>query len=172
MLAEAGVTADLVPTVALAESLADAFPDAGASEPGPQGRGSAVVGTVLFPRAEKVRGDLAPGLRAKGWVVDEVIAYRTVAGDPGPEVVASAAQADAVAFTSSSTVDRTTELLGAGHLPPVVVTIGPVTSSTARAAGLEVAVEADPHTVDGLVAALVQALEGEGDGPRRGSRRP
>jgi uroporphyrinogen III methyltransferase/synthase len=93
-------------------------------------------------------------------VVDEVIAYRTVAGHPDPEVVAAAARAHAVAFTSSSTVTRSIELLGPGGLPPVVVSIGPVTSSSVRSAGLEVSVEADPHSLDGLVAALVDALGG------------
>ena len=36
-----------------------------------------------------------------------------------------------------------------------VVSIGPITSEAAREAGLEVAVEADPHDVDGLLAALL-----------------
>ncbi|MGH9078718.1 MAG: uroporphyrinogen-III synthase [Acidimicrobiales bacterium] len=166
-LADAGVTADLVPTVSMAGSLADAFPvpappllrpPVGRSEPGAPGLEPAGSGTVLFPKAETVRGDLARGLRAKGWVVDEVIAYRTVAFDPGPDALASAGRADAVAFTSSSTVERTTELLGPSGLPAVVVTIGPVTSSSVRSAGLHVSTEADPHTLDGLVAALVTAL--------------
>jgi uroporphyrinogen-III synthase len=36
-----------------------------------------------------------------------------------------------------------------------VVSIGPVTSDTARARGLEVRVEAADHTIDGLVRAVV-----------------
>ena len=36
-----------------------------------------------------------------------------------------------------------------------IVSIGPITSEAARASGLEVAVEADRHDVDGLVAALL-----------------
>jgi Uroporphyrinogen-III synthase len=35
-----------------------------------------------------------------------------------------------------------------------VVSIGPVTSATARERGLEVAVEADRHDIDGLLDAL------------------
>ena len=116
-----------------------------------------------------VRADLAAGLRAKGWLVDEVVAYRTVSVAPGPVAVAAARRADAVAFTSSSTVRNTVELLGAGGLPPVVVTIGPVTSGEARAAGVAVSGEADPHTIDGLVQALVVAISG--DHPAGGGRR-
>jgi uroporphyrinogen-III synthase len=36
------------------------------------------------------------------------------------------------------------------------VSIGPVTSETARALGLDVAVEADRHDVDGLMDALLR----------------
>jgi uroporphyrinogen III methyltransferase / synthase len=45
-----------------------------------------------------------------------------------------------------------------GHFPAAarVVSIGPVTSATAREHGLEVHVEADRHDVDGVVAALMQ----------------
>ena len=37
-----------------------------------------------------------------------------------------------------------------------IVSIGPVTSATARELGLEVHVEAERHDIDGLVAALVE----------------
>jgi uroporphyrinogen-III synthase len=36
-----------------------------------------------------------------------------------------------------------------------VISIGPVTSETARAAGLEVAVEAERHDIDGLLDGLL-----------------
>ena len=167
-LEEAGRPVDLVPGVSVAEELARSFPDAGpggspvvgpGGTAGPGGRG-----TVLFPRAETVRGALVAGLEAKGWLVDEVVAYRTVAGNPPPESLDAAGGADAVAFTSSSTVERALELLGPGRMPPVVVTIGPVTSATARSAGLVVAAEARPHTIEGLVDAVVSALGGPGSG--------
>jgi uroporphyrinogen III methyltransferase/synthase len=41
---------------------------------------------------------------------------------------------------------------------PLVVSIGPVTSERAIALGLRVDAEADPHTIDGLVAAVTAAL--------------
>jgi uroporphyrinogen-III synthase len=159
-LEQGGVSPDLVPAVAVSEQMAEAFP--ALDPPG--------TGTVLFPRAESVRGALAEGLRAKGWLVDEVVAYRTVAGTPGPDAVRAAARCRAIAFTSSSTVDRTIGLLGAEAVPPVVVTIGPVTSRSVLDAGLEVSAEADPHTIDGLVEALVVALGDGRPGPPRHSR--
>jgi len=152
-LADRGRPADLVPEVSLAEALVEVFPGGD--------------GTVLFPRAETVRGTLAEGLRAKGWLVDEVVAYRTVAGEPTPRARAAAGRADAVVFTSSSTVTRALDLLGAGGLPPVVVSIGPVTTASARSAGLTVAAEASPHTIDGLVEAVVGALAGAAAPPGR-----
>jgi len=120
---------------------------------------------VAFTSSNAVSRFLAAGLRSKGWVVDEVIAYRTVAAHPGAAAIESAARSDAVLFTSSSTVERAIEVLGPAGIPPVIVTIGPVTSRSARSAGLRVAGEASPHTVDGLVDALVAALGGrQGEG--------
>ncbi len=152
-LADGGVPVDLVPAESVAEALAQAFPTAGADPA--EGDGDV---TVLFPCAASVRSALVDGLTAKGWRVDQVVAYRTVTGAPGDAALAAAGAADAVALTSSSTVSRTVELLGLAGVPPVVVSIGPITSDTARRAGLVVAAEATPHTIDGLVAATVTAL--------------
>jgi uroporphyrinogen-III synthase len=60
-----------------------------------------------------------------------------------------------VTFTSSSTVTNFLDAVGADAVPPVVAAIGPVTAATARAHGLTVDVEAEVHTIDGLVDALV-----------------
>ena len=151
-----GIVPDLVPGDAVSDALVEVFPQAipaGKS----QGRNTD-EGGALFVRAERVRDVVAPGLAAKGWRVDEVVAYRTVAGHVDTGAVARAVAADAVAFTSSSTVERTVDLLGVEAVPRIVVSIGPVTSGAVRAAGLDVTTEADPHTLDGLVAAVVDAL--------------
>ena len=77
---------------------------------------------------------------------------------------AALAEAEIVTFTSSSTV---TNLLAAGGraLPPVVAAIGPVTAATARDHGLAVDVEAEVHTIDGLVDALVAWAADHPSGP-------
>ncbi len=151
-----GIVPDLVPDDAVSDALVAVFPVATA--PGTAPGRPTEEGRALFVRAERVRDVVAPGLAAKGWAVDEVVAYRTEAGDVDPAAVARARTADAVAFTSSSTVERTVDLLGVDGIPPVVVSIGPVTSGAVRAAGRSVTAEAEVHTLDGLVAALADAL--------------
>ena len=96
------VVADLVPEDFVAESLLDVFPNP------PDG----TKGSVLLARAEVARAVLPEGLRAKGWVVDEVDAYRTVVGAPTADALDRVAEADIVTFTSSSTVERFLDVVG------------------------------------------------------------
>jgi uroporphyrinogen-III synthase len=78
---------------------------------------------------------------------------------PVPESLrAEVASADAVCFTSSSTVTGFVSSLGVSAAPPVVVCIGPVTAETAAAAGLAVTAVASSHTIDGLVSTLSEVL--------------
>jgi len=143
-LAARGVVADLVPERALAEALAEAFPPAGRC---PAGR-------VLLPQAAGAAPTLEAGLSAKEWLVDVVEAYRTVAITPDPDDLSAAAQADAIAFTSASTVDNYVDAAGDAAGPPVVACIGPVTADRARQRGLAVSVVAIEASVEGLVAAI------------------
>jgi uroporphyrinogen III methyltransferase/synthase len=146
-LADGNIRADLVPERFVAEGLLEAFPAP------PDGGGR-----VLLARAAVARDTLPEGLRAEGWDVDVVEAYRTVPATPDAAALDAAAAADIVTFTSSSTVTRFLEVAGPDRVPPLVACIGPVTSATARDAGLTVDVEATDHTVPGLVAALVEHL--------------
>jgi uroporphyrinogen III methyltransferase/synthase len=153
-LAARGVRADLVPDEAVAEALVDAFPPAPRQEPGAPGGRS----RVLLPLAAAARDVLPEGLRAKGYFVDVVEAYRTYPAQPSQEKRSAAAKADAIAFTSSSTVTNYLDVAGAAEVPAVVACIGPVTAASAADAGLRVSVVAPRHTIDGLVDALVGAL--------------
>lgn len=146
-LAAHRVVADLVPERFVAQSLADAFPAAPADG-----------GRVLLARAELAGADLVSSLTAGGWTVDDVPAYRTGPVPVEPEVAARIATADAVTFTSSTTVANLIDAVGLDAVPPVVATIGPVTSAAARRLGLEVTVEAEPHSIEGLTRALIGAL--------------
>ncbi len=119
---------------------------------------------VLLPRAAVAR-DLVPvELAKRGAQVDVLEAYRTVV----PEGAAALARAtfgalrkpDFITFTSSSTVRNFVDAAGAEALRGVrAVSIGPVTTRTARSLGIEVAAEARVYTIDGLVEALVAMCE-------------
>ncbi len=146
-LARVRVVPDLVPDRFVAEGLLDVFP----SPPAEGGR-------VLLARAEVARGVLPEGLRAAGWDVEVAPAYRTVAVEVDDDVRARIAAADAVTFTSSSTVTNLLAAVDAPSLSAAVVSIGPITSATAREHGLTVTAEATEHTIDGLVAALLATL--------------
>ena len=145
-LARRNLVADLVPESFVGEALLAAMPP-------PTGRGR-----VLLPRAAVARDVLPEGLRQAGWEVDVVEAYRTVAAQPSPQLLGAVTGADAVTFTSSSTVTGYLEAVGLEAVPPVVACIGPVTADTARRCGLGVDVVAPVHTVDGLVDALARRL--------------
>jgi uroporphyrinogen-III synthase len=110
----------------------------------------------LLPVSDKARETLPFGLRARGAVVDVVIAYRTVT-PPGTASAISRAAADRidlVTLASPSAVEGfVTALAGRTRGIPAAV-IGPVTERAARAAGLDVQVVASPATADGLVDAI------------------
>ena len=144
VLREFGLAVDLVADRSVGEGLVEAFP--------------AGSGRVLLPRAAVTRDVIASGLAAKGWEVDEVEAYRTEPRPADPALANQTAAADAIAFTSSSTVRAFVSSLGVGAVPPIVVSIGPETTRTLQSLGVEPTATADPHTLDSLVGALVGAL--------------
>ncbi|MEP6963748.1 MAG: uroporphyrinogen-III synthase, partial [Acidobacteriota bacterium] len=137
---------DKMPAEYVAESLVEAFAD------------EDLAGKrVLLPRAAVARDVVPVELGKRGALVDVVDAYRTEA----PLDIEGRAKdvlkrgADWITFTSSSTVRNFVEAVGAPALEWVrVASIGPVTSATARELGLTVTVEANPHTVAGLVDAI------------------
>jgi len=144
VLERAGVTPALIPPAFVAESLVDAFPS------GP--------GSVVVAQGDRARSVVTDGLRAKGWDVAAVEAYRTVTVTPPPAVVAAAREGDAILFTSASTVTEYVSAAGSDAVPPVVVCIGPITAAAAVDAGLHVAAVPDEHTIPAMLAALVEVL--------------
>ena len=137
---------DLMPAEYVAESLIEAF--AGENL---QSR------KILLPRAAVAR-DLVPReLSRRGAGVDVVETYRTVA----PADLAERARAVLarkphwITFTSSSTVTNFVAAAGREALSLLkVASIGPITSATLREHEIEPTVEAQPHTIGGLVEAL------------------
>lgn len=142
-LAEVGLNVDLMPGQFVGEGLVDAF------------RMSYGNDRVLLAQAEIARPTVRDGLAAKGWVVDVVAAYKTVAPDIAADSRRQIDGADAITFTSSSTVENYLDAVGRAGMPGVVACIGPVTADTARAKGLNVTLVAEEHTIAGLLAGLV-----------------
>ena len=145
-LAQRGIRADVVAAVSTAEGLLDALAQ------------TDVAGErVLVARAAEARDALPEGLAQRGAEVDMVALYDTVAEALGSDELASLERADFVTFTSSSTVRFLLEALDGSQFPrsAKVVSIGPITSATAREMGLDVHAEAARHDIDGLVDALL-----------------
>jgi uroporphyrinogen III methyltransferase/synthase len=140
-LRERGIEPDVVPSQATQEGLLAALGD--------------VRGTrALVATAEGARDVLAAGLREAGAEVTVLHTYRTVAE---PVDDAALLASDLVTFTSSSTVANVLAGVSAADRARLrAVSIGPVTSSALRAAGIEPLGEADPHDVDGLVARVLE----------------
>jgi uroporphyrinogen III methyltransferase/synthase len=118
---------------------------------------------ILLPRAAVAR-DLVPDtLRERGAIVDVVEAYRTIIPSDAAERAKQALTRSPhwIAFTSSSTVKNWLAVAGRESLDGVkIASIGPITSRTARDAGLTVTAEADPHTIEGLVDAIAKTPSG------------
>jgi hydroxymethylbilane synthase len=138
-----GLAVEFIPTKYLGEQVAAELP----VEPGSR---------ALLLRADLASDVLARGLTERGVQVKDIDAYRTIL----PETKdVDWKRIDAVTFTSSSTVNNMMNMLGdrkADLARADIFCIGPVTAQTAREAGLNVAAVATEHTVDGLLAAMVE----------------
>lgn len=146
---QAGLTVTLVPLVRWdARSLVGDFPG------GP--------GRVLAPLGNLAAPVLTDGLTAKGWDVDVVEAYRTVAGagiEPHVREELAGGGFDAVVLTSGSVATRFAHSVPQLATRTQVVAIGDTTAAAARAAGIQVGAVAAQASYDGVVASLVEVLE-------------
>ncbi len=142
---------DLVPEEYVAESLVQSF-----------AKENLQFRRILLPRAAVAR-DLVPReLTRRGAHVDVVEAYRTVA----PEDLAARARVILdrkphwITFTSSSTVTNFIAAAGREALAEIkIASIGPITSATLREHEIEPTVEARPHTIGGLVDAILSGAK-------------
>ncbi len=147
-----GVVPAVIPAEFVAEALAEALIQ----------RGALGGARVLIPSAEDAREALAAGLRRHGATVENIAVYRTVSVQADLSGLAkdiNRGRIDAVTFTSSSTVRSFVALVGrpaatSGRF--VAATIGPITADTARELGIREIIEAEPHTVPGLVESLAR----------------
>jgi hydroxymethylbilane synthase len=149
---DGGLPVCLVPEAYVAEGMLEALTQAEPSLAGVR---------FLLPRADIARSFLPEELRNAGADVRELVVYRTAI----PEV--DEARLDAlldeapslVVFTSSSTATNFHALLGAERIETLkaatdFASIGPITTQTAEALGMPIAIEPKRHDVEGLVAAI------------------
>lgn len=140
VLERSGRVVSVVPNRQTAADLAAAFP-----EPGFAGR-------VVIVQAERTDGDLAVGLRRRGFEVDEVVGYRTVARRPTAAEIRWCSSADVVTFASGSAAAAWAAL----RVPtPPAVAIGPSTARRAHELGLPIECVAADHSVPGLAEAAL-----------------
>jgi uroporphyrinogen III methyltransferase / synthase len=143
-LREHGVEPDIVPERAVAEGLVEALD-------------GVPVTRALIARAKEGRDVLPDALRERGAEVDVLALYETLPEPLDEPTRRAAAHADYLLFTSASSVRYFAEAAGDGALTgPRLASIGPATSAELRAHGAEPDLEADPHTPDGLVEALLR----------------
>jgi uroporphyrinogen-III synthase len=160
-----GREADLVPATSSAAALGRALAEREAGSPERR--------RLLFPAAENARGELAEILRAAGWKVDRVCAYRTV---PAPVTAADLAPLegfsrwDAVLLTSGLAVRALFEVLSADLGPlaaaewmraqhPAV--LGPSAEEALGALDIRPFVRAQAPSLEELCRALIEALAGD-----------
>jgi uroporphyrinogen-III synthase len=171
VLQEHGVDADLLPSGERSGAgLVEELVARGRRPGGGGGR------RVLVPHSDLAEPTVVDGLRSAGWVVDEVVAYRTVPGPPpGDDVVAAwrSGAIGAVLLSSASTARNLVDLLGAPPPSVVVCCIGSRTAAAARTLGLRVDVRPANASGEELVEALAaHAARGRPDDPGPASPAP
>ena len=145
-----GVTVHFVPTEYSAESIVS-------------GLGADVSAKrFLLPQSNLAREALAKQLQSTGGVVDEVVAYHTIQAQPDLSALeALRSGVDVVTFASPSSVKGFADILNAHNLDihnlpgnPLIACIGQVTASAVKDIGWQVDIEAQEHTIKGLVNAI------------------
>jgi uroporphyrinogen-III synthase len=108
---------------------------------------------VLLAVAESAGDDVETAARAKGWTVERVHSYRTVAVRPTGIDDSVVRSCDAITFTAASAVDAWVSAFGT-LVPSTVVAMGPQTARALSDAGIAPVVVATEQSLHGVVAAL------------------
>ncbi|MGO1543433.1 MAG: uroporphyrinogen-III synthase [Gulosibacter sp.] len=142
-LTNAGLRVDFQPlTEQSARGLVREWPDSSAKR-------------ILLPRSSLAEPTVAEGLGQLGIQVDDPVAYQTVGVDLSPALRTRIqnGEVDYVFLTSGSTVREFARQVGT-DAPVTVVTIGPITTRDARAAGFAVAYEAATPSIPAMLDAI------------------
>lgn len=145
-LRDYGLPVDLQPDEAVADALMPLLGDIDGDR-------------IFFPRALHGRETLPQALLDAGAELDLVPVYQTLRNQDAPAQLRRLLQhpLDWVTLLSPSAVHAFLSALPAGAPALRYASIGPVTSQALREHGLEPDAEAEPHTAEGLVEAVLHA---------------
>ena len=138
-----GVTVTLTAIPARADVLAEQFPTG--------------TGSVLVVQGNLADDSLSSSLRAKGWVVTQVVAYRTVQLRPTREMMLPAMAADVLLLASGSAATAWFDAFGK-TTPPFVVAMGPSTAKVSSALGIDVSAVAPEQTLESMIQTAERVL--------------
>ena len=142
---ERGIEVSLVPKRFIAEGLLEELRDVAGKR-------------ILIPRARVARSILPETLGKRGAFVDVVPVYETCLPSVSEGSLKDLELADAITFTSPSTVENFVRILGSKAFEIckrlVVASIGPVTTKRAEELGIDVDVTSEEHSLEGLVKSL------------------
>lgn len=138
-LQDYGIQVNWMPQSFTSAALSDELPDPPAK--------------VLLVRADIATEELDRKLRARGFDVTRIDAYRTAAGEP-QRILQAYIDCDAVALTSASIAQSFASAVSGAGKSTVVCSIGPATSAACRHQDIQVDAEAPEHTMRGLIRAL------------------
>ena len=138
-----GVTVMMTAHPARADVLAEQFPTG--------------TGSVLVVQGNLADDSLSSSLRAKGWAVTQVVAYRTVQLRPTREMMLPAMAADVLLLASGSAATAWFDAFGK-TTPPFVVAMGPSTAKVASALGIDVSAVAPEQTLESMIQTAERVL--------------
>ena len=155
-----GLTSDIVPETYRAESVVAAFKELDLK-----------AKQILLPRAREARPILPVELTKMGAEVDEIPAYETITVNENAAELVQALEdksVDLITFTSSSTVKNFKALLPSADFQKlmqgvIIASIGPITTDTAKKLDFDVHISAKSYTIPGLVEAILQYYQKNGD---------
>jgi uroporphyrinogen III methyltransferase/synthase len=117
---------------------------------------------VLIPRSKNARIYVVEEL-SKICPVDEIQSYETIREDHAtvdPLEMLNNKEIDYITFTSSTTVEFFVEKIGAAHIDAInsakAVSIGPQTSKKCLELGIDVDIEAETYTIQGMLDAILK----------------
>ena len=147
-----GLQVSVMPDVYAGDAIAGAM----------EAQGSLAGQHILLARAGGARSELPESLRRAGAVVQDVEVYHSVPDEQGARVLADLLRArkiDVVTLTSASAARAFAGIAATTSLVTLAA-IGPATAAELRRRGLVPGIEAEPHTIAGLISAIESHFDG------------